>query len=143
MVGSARMTSNEAISGVVRFTIPGLGTAAVGESQAVTGVIVPVRRRADGFNTGVAVANAGAEAATLLLTLRNSAGIQVSTVNLSLAANGHAAKFLDQLFPAANTNSFDGTLAITVTGNGKVAVTALELGNVPGQFTTLPVTPLR
>ena len=41
-----------------------------------------------------------------------------------------------------DTNDFEGTLVVEVTG-GEVAATALELGNQPGQFTTLPVTPLQ
>ena len=35
----------------------------------------------------------------------------------------------------------DQPLVVEVTG-GRVAATALELGPMPGQFTTLPVTPL-
>ena len=61
-------------------------------------------------------------------------------------AGGHLAQFIggggEILFPDADTNDFEGTLVVEVTG-GEVAATALELGNQPGQFTTLPVTPLQ
>ena len=59
----------------------------------------------------------------------------------SLASGGHVAQFIDELFPNADTDDFDGTLVVQVTG-GKVAATVLELGTEAGQFTTLPVTPL-
>ncbi|MDA2938535.1 hypothetical protein MYX75_09770 [Acidobacteria bacterium AH-259-A15] len=39
-------------------------------------------------------------------------------------------------------DDFQGTLVVEVTGR-KVSATALELGTEPGQFTTLPVTPLQ
>ena len=57
----------------------------------------------------------------------------------NLAAGGHLARFVEELFPEANTQNFHGTLSVEVTG-GKVAATALELGSKPGEFTTLPVT---
>ena len=56
-------------------------------------------------------------------------------------ASGHLARFIGELFPFADTDDFEGTLVVEVTG-GAVAATALELGPGPGQFTTLPVAPL-
>ncbi len=58
-----------------------------------------------------------------------------------LVANGHLAKFIDELFPEADTDDFVGTLVVQASG-GEIVATALELGDEPGQFTTLPVTPL-
>jgi hypothetical protein len=138
--GLARVTSAASLGGVIRFTIPGLGIAGVADSQVISSGIMPVRRTSSGVNTGVAVADAGGSGTGLTLTLRTSSGAQVATANLSLAANGHVAKFIDELFPSVNTSTFEGTL--TIAASGTVSVVALELGNVPGQFTTLPVTPL-
>ena len=50
-------------------------------------------------------------------------------------------KFIDQIFTNVNTDDFEGTLVVRVIG-GQAAATALELGSLPGQFTTLPVTAL-
>jgi hypothetical protein len=141
--GSARVTSSGTLGGVIRFAIPGIGVAGVPDSQALSSGITPVRRTSTGINTGVAVADAGGVGTSLTLTLRNSSGIQVATANLSVAANGHVAKFIDELFPSINTSTFEGTLTITAVGTGKVSAVAIELGNVSGQFTALPVTPLR
>ncbi len=56
--------------------------------------------------------------------------------------NGHLARFIDELFPEADTADFTGTLTVTAVG-GTIAATAIELGNQLGQFTTLPVNPLQ
>jgi hypothetical protein len=53
------------------------------------------------------------------------------------------AQFIDELFQNANLTDFEGTLTVEVSSlNALITATALELGSQPGQFTTLPVTPL-
>jgi hypothetical protein len=77
--------------------------------------------------------------------LRNKQGQPVANGTRTienLSAGGHVARFIHELFPEASTDDFDGTLVVQATG-GKVAASALELGPSPGQFTTLPVTPLK
>ena len=143
--GSAVVTSDSTVGGVVRFQIPGIGIAGVGASEPLGGFIVPVRRVSGGINTGIAVHNVESQSVTLNLTLRNVQGEEVpdgSSIIENLLAAGHVAQFMDELFPDADTDDFEGTLVVQVTG-GKVAATALELGSQPGQFTTLPVTPLQ
>ncbi len=79
---------------------------------------------------------------TLTLSLRKeSQEIGTATIQ-NFAARGHLARFINELFPAADTDDFQGTLVVQVTG-GKVAPTALELGTQAGKFTTLPVTELK
>ena len=85
---------------------------------------------------------------TLNLTLRDIQGQLVNNGTETITnfpGRGHLAQFIggagETLFPDANTDDFEGTLVVEVTG-GSVAATALELGTEPGQFTTLPVTPL-
>ena len=60
-------------------------------------------------------------------------------------ANGHLAQFIggggEVLFPNADTDDFEGTVVVEVTG-GRVAAVALELDAAAQQFTTLPVTSL-
>ena len=148
VAGSATVTSDRTLGGVVRFSIPGIGIAGVPSSEALSGFIVPVRRQAGGINTGIAIQNTGSQAVVLSLTLRNAAGQVVSGGTRSITdfpAAGHLAQFIggsvDALFPDADTDDFDGTLVVEVIG-GNVAGTALELGLNAGQFTTLPVTPL-
>jgi Beta-propeller repeat len=141
--GSASVTFDNPLGGVVRFNLDPLGTTGVGESRALQGFITPVRRTA--INTGVAVLNLESVSTGLRLTLRNRLGQQVpgGLVTLAMPPHGHLARFIDQLFPNANTANFEGTLtAEATTFDALIGATALELGSLPGQFTTLPVTPL-
>ena len=123
------------LGGVVRFNLPGVGIAGVGASQSLTGFIVPVRRTAGGINSGVAIHNTGIAAITIRLSLLDENGVGVATWTIAdFAGRGHLAQFINELFA--------GSLVVEVVGEGGIAGTALELGTLPGQFTTLPVTPL-
>ena len=131
------------LGGVIRFNLPGFGIAGVGTSESLTGFIVPVRREAGGINTGVALQNTGTTAITIRLSLRDEAGVEVANRTIAgFAGRGHLAQFIDELFASADTNDFQGSLVVEVVGVGRIAATALELGTQPGEFTTLPVTPL-
>jgi hypothetical protein len=137
LVGAVRVTSTGRVGGVIRFTVPGLGTAGVGSGEAGSGAMIPVRRIPHGMNTGIAIADSGS-GSSILLTLRNAAGAGVGSTTLSLAPNGHIASFVDQFF---GLDSFDGSLTITAT-SGQITVIGLELGSSAGEFTSLPVTAL-
>ncbi|HEY2934042.1 MAG TPA: CARDB domain-containing protein [Acidobacteriota bacterium] len=145
LVGAARVASDNPLSGVVRFAIPGIGIAGVGDSQLLTGFVTPVRFKSGGVNTGVAVHSAG-YSGRLLFTLRNKSGQVVlnGTRSESIVNGGHIARFINELFPLAIADDFEGTLTVEETGLiGNIAGVALELGPNPGQFTTLPVSPIR
>ena len=112
------------------------------------GLIIPVRRKTGGINTGVALINAGDSAVALEFSLRNEAGGEVASTSIEdFPAHGHTATFIDQLFDEeswdeAPLNDFRGSLVVKAPG-GSVAATALELDAAAGKFTTLPVTPLQ
>ena len=144
-VGSARVTTDEPLGGVVRFSLPGLGIAGVGACAPNRGFITPVRRKAGGINTGVAVHNAESRAVRVVLTLFDKTGKEAPNgrkVLEDFPAYGHLARFIDELFPQADTADFAGTLVIR-SETGKISATAIELGIAAGEFTTLPMTPLR
>lgn len=139
VAGSAVVTSNTNLGGVIRFRTPGI--AGVGVSLPVAGFVTPVRRKTEGINTAIAVLNTGNQNVTLNLSLRKG-GQEVATATINdLAAGGHRARFINELFSGISTDDFEGSLVVEVT-DGKVAAIALEQGKEPGQFTTLPVTPL-
>ncbi len=97
--------------------------------------------------TGIALHNTESVVVRLDLTLRNQQGQALPNGTRTIVdfpAGGHLARFIneEELFPKADTDAFEGTLVVEVTG-GKVAATALELGTEPGQFTTLLVAPLQ
>lgn len=141
-VGSAAVLSDEHIGGVIRFTIPNVGIAGVGESPPLKGFIIPVRRTAGDINTGIAIRNISNKAVNIELSLRSGDREVASTRLDNFPAHGHLARFINELFRAVNTDNFVGTLVVRVS-DGELAGTALELGPKPGQFTTLPVIPLR
>lgn len=142
-VGSVRVNADIPVAGVVKFSIPGLGIAGVGESLPLSAFMTPVvRNDARRLNTGLAIRNILAQDVTLMLSLRSLEGREVpgGASSEHLPANGHLAKFLDALFPMALTTNFQGTLVVTVaTPGGAVAATALQIGAQSGEFTTLPV----
>ncbi|HYK91270.1 MAG TPA: hypothetical protein VE398_21040 [Acidobacteriota bacterium] len=80
-------------------------------------------------------------ATVLGLTLRTSAGMPVpnGNVTVSLKANGRIARFIEELFPLADTKEFTGTLTVS-SQTGLIAGTAM--GSNPGELTTMSVSPL-
>jgi hypothetical protein len=142
--GSAGVTYDNPLGGVIRYTIAPLGTAGVGESRPLKAFISPVRRQA-GIDTGIAIMNLEDSNTAIRLTLRDRTGQQVTggLFTTTLVGRGHLARFINELFPNANTEGFEGTLTVEATSaDALIGGTALELGPAPGQFTTLPVTPL-
>ncbi|HSR50027.1 MAG TPA: DUF4331 domain-containing protein [Acidobacteriota bacterium] len=140
-VGSAEVTADNPLAGVIRFRNPAAGVAGVQASSPLSRFTVPVRNR-DGINTGLAVRNVEASPVSLNLTLLDAQGQQVASAMVEdLAAQGQLSRFITELFEGTDLDGFEGTLAVRVEG-GSVAATALELGLQAGEFTTLPVSPL-
>ncbi len=141
-VGSAIVTADAALGGVIRFNIPGIGIAGVPVSQPLQGFTIPVRREMQ-INSGIAISSTARREITLNLRLLDAEGRELTQRKIeNFPARGHMSLFIDELFLEADTNGFRGSLVVEASG-GVVIATALELGNQPGQFTTLPVTPLQ
>jgi len=141
--GAAVVDYDNPLGGVIRFTLSPFGTAGVGESKLVRGFITPVRKTA--IDTGVAIYNPEDKTVALRMTLRDRSGEQVQggIHSRTLDAGGHLARFVGEFFGSADLEDFEGTLTVEVTTfNALIAATALELGSQPGEFTTLPVTPI-
>ena len=143
VAGAAAVTSDGRLGGVIHYTVPGTGTAAVGASELLDGFITPVRRKEGAINTGIAVHNSGITPVTLRLELRSRDGQEIASGSIpEFAAGAHLARFIDELFSDVDSHELDGTLVVRVE-TGKVAAAALVLGSEAGQFASLPVTPLR
>ena len=130
------------MGGVLRFFIPSAGLAGVGASPPTGSALIPVRRSiANELSTGVAVASTG-EPVTLNCVLRDTAGAPVpnGAGEISLSANGHLSRFIQELFPEADTSQFNGVLTLSARDGAEFSATAIEFGT--GRFTTIPVTPL-
>ncbi len=139
--GSVTVVAAGSIGGVLRFDIPGLGVAGVGDSQPVRNAIFPVRRQEGGINTGVAIRNQG-EVALLVQCHLMRAGAVLEAVDIPLKANGQDARFIDQVFTGTDTADFVGSVRCMVPDPGRFSAIALELDAVNRVFTTLPVVPV-
>jgi hypothetical protein len=140
VTGGATITSNTPIGASGIFTVlnsqGGFQTeTGVGDSPVLTSLTLPVDITGS-FNTGVAFLGVGASGPTLTFRLLDSDGNSVgSSTTRTLAAKGHLAVFVSQLFPG--TSGFRGSLAVTSTAG--VAALTLRENDQPLSFTTLPV----
>ena len=100
-----------------------------------------MRRQADGINTGVAVHNRGT-AALLVRCRLMQAGAVLEETMIPLAANGQDSRFIDQVFPTADTSDFVGSVRCLTPEPGLFSAVAFELDGVNRIFTTLPVVPV-
>ena len=139
--GSVKVVSDGPIGGVLRFDLPEVGVAGVGASQPVSDAIVSVRRQQDGLNTGIAIHNLESSPELVRCDLMQE-GVLLDAANIPLAANGQAARFIDQMFPTADTSDFVGLVRCTATGEGLFTAMALEMDPGKRIFTTLPVVPV-
>ena len=94
------------------------------------------------MNTGVAIANPNSQAASVTFHFTNSSGVDSGSGTITIPANGHIAKFLDDSAFGAVTN-FQG--ALTLNSSLPIAVVALRgFTNERNEFlmSTLPVADL-
>ncbi len=142
-LGSATIDSDLSVFGVIRFNIQGAGIAGVGFGAPASAVVAPARNQ-DGVRTGLAVRNTSTTEIMVTFTLKDTSGQDVANgaVERLLGVNARLAKFIDEIFPDANTTDFVGTISVRA-NNGTVVVIALELGSEAGELTALPVSPIQ
>ena len=141
MIGSVRVVSDGPIGGVLRFDIPNIGVAGVGASEAVNAAIFPARRMADGINTGAAIRNLMAEDDGDLQV--DDGRQRMGEAPIDLAGNGQNSQFINELFPNANTDDFEGSVHCTAPAGSMFTGVALEMDFNNRIFTTLPVVPVQ
>ena len=137
--GSVQVVSDGPIGGVLRFDLPGIGVAGVGASQPVRDALFPARRQAGGIATAAAIRNLGEEALVVSCRLM-SGGIVLEAVEISLAAYGQEARYIEELFTGTDTSDFVGS--VRCTAPGLFTGIAVELDDSNRIFTTLPVVPV-
>ena len=144
MTGSVKVVTeglDSPIGGVLRFDFPGVGVAGVGASQPLRDAIIPVRRQDGGINTGAALRNLSES--ELMLTCRLMMGGEMIEMKpVTLPANGQGAMFISELFEH-DTSDFTGSVRCTAPpGEQEFTGVAVEMDDMNGIFTTLPVVPL-
>ena len=137
--GSVQVAANGPIGGVLRFDLPGIGVAGVGASQPVRDALFPARRQAGGISTAAAIHNIEEEAIVVSCRLM-SGGVVLEEMEISLAANGQEAQFIEEMFTTTDTSNFVGSVRCTAPGLFTGIAVELDEGN--RIFTTLPVVPV-
>ena len=137
--GSVRVVSGDPIGGVLRFDLPGIGVAGVGSGQPVRDALFPARRQAGGISTAAALHNLGEEAMEVSCQLMKDS-IVLEEVEIYLAANGQEARYIEELFPGADTPDFVGS--VRCTAPGQFTGVAMEIDEDNRILTTLPVVPV-
>ena len=139
--GSVKVIAVGPIGGMLRFDLPAIGEAVVGASPPVSDAIFPVRRRAGGITTGVALHNLESSPGLLRCDLLRE-GVRRDAASFPLEANGQTSWLIDQAFPTADTSDFAGSVRCDAVGEGRFSAVALEMDPGTRIFTTLPVVPV-
>ena len=142
VTGSVRVVSDGPIGGVLRFEVPGIGVAGVGASESVNDALFPARRQAGGINTGVALRNLEATEMTVSCYLMRGGSV-LDDADISLAADGQTARFIDEIFNRTNTSDFVGSVRCNAPDGKSFVGVALEMDSGNGIFTTLPLVPVK
>ena len=142
VIGSVRVVADGFIGGVLRFDDSSVGVAGVGAGESVQDAIFPVRRRAEGINTGAAIHNPAEDPIQVDCQLMQN-GEVLEEKEISLPGKGQTARFIDQWFTRTDTSDFVGSVRCTAPDGEKFTGVALEMDAEDRIFTTLPVLPLR
>ncbi|MCY4585731.1 MAG: fibronectin type III domain-containing protein [Bryobacterales bacterium] len=136
--GSVRVASGVPIGGLARYSVPGVGVAAVAASPPVRDVVFPARRQEGGVRTAAALHNLEEEALGVNCRLM-SGGVEMEEVEIPLEANGQASWYLEDAFSTTDTSDFLGSVHCTVRGYRRVTAIAVETDAAQRTFTALPV----
>ena len=142
--GSVKVTSDRPIGGFLRFSLPDIGVAGVGVSYPVRDAIFPARRQEGGISTAAAIRNLGEEAMGVTCRLMKD-GAVLEEAEISLAANGQDARYIEDMFTGTDTSDFVGSVRCTAPDEeeGMFTGVAVELDAGNQIFTTLPVVPVQ
>lgn len=141
LVGSVTVESQRPLSGVVLLS-GDFGVVGFTDSpEVLTQFASPVEtHHGTGKNTGIAVMNLEETAVKLDVDLYDTEGNLLAKSSIELDANGHLARFVEELPWSApvDFSNFKGILKVNP--SGKVAATALlSWPGRPGRFAALPV----
>ena len=133
--GSALIFSDSRVSADVLFKGP-LGFAGVGRQSPCNRFFVAVQSDADaGVDSALAIADTSGLANSVRLELRDSTGFMIAEAPIDLEPFGHLARFLRELYPEVELDSFEGS--ITGTSQGEVGALAILMRT--NQMATLDV----
>jgi hypothetical protein len=136
---SAELTTTGPVSGFAIFRIQGSGQEAVVPLEARTpNSFVLAYDNTNTLETGVAVANVSAQAASVPVAVYDDTGTMITNGQIQLAGNGHTSFLLtDELLGFPVTAGKRGTVVFQTPSGGRISVLGLRaIGSV---ITTIPV----
>ena len=139
--GSVRVVSGVPLGGLVRYSVPSVGVAAVGAGTPVWDVLFPARRQEGGIRTAAALHNLQEEAIGVSCRLMND-GVALEEVEIALEANGQTSWYIEEAFTTTDTSDFVGSVRCTAPGRRWFTAIAVETDAAQRTFTTLPVLPV-
>ena len=135
LIGSAQLTVEGNVGGFVIFGYQNGNEAVVPlQTGNAGGYIIPFDNTA-GTGTGIAVSNNSAQPASISAIFRNSAGAQVGTATIALAAHGHSAIVLQSQYPV--TANIQGTVEFDAPAGVQIGALGIRTP-IAHTFTTLP-----
>jgi hypothetical protein len=142
--GSATLTTTGAVGGFAVFRFNPTGQEAVVPMQTLNAPsYILAFDNTGALSTGLAIANAAAQAATVNVIIRDDAGAQIGTGSIPLLAHGHASFMLTDTSGGgwASTAGVRGTVEFQTPSGGQIAPLGLRAAAIPGGFTitTIPV----
>ena len=145
VIGSAQVSSDGRIGGVLRFALPPIGVAGVGASEPVNDAIFPARWMKDGINTGAAIRNLSPERTTVTCDLMQG-GQVVEPKSIPLDGDGHRSQFITEVFTDTfkdtEMTEFVGSVRCRAPEGSRFTGVALEMDFNHRIFTTLPIVPV-
>ena len=139
--GSVKVVSGVPLGGLVRYSVPSVGVAAVGAGTPVWDVLFPARRQQGGIRTAAALHNLQEEAIGVNCRLM-SGGVTLEEVEISLEANGQTSWYIEEAFTTTDTSDFLGSVRCTAPASSRFTAIAVETDAAQRIFTTLPVAPV-
>ena len=141
---TARATFEEGYgSGLVTFSIPGVGAGASVSAVSLRNFIAPVSQsESNGVSTHISIQNTGADI-SLTLILRDEDGkpMRGGDIQVKIPANGFISRTVADLFSGANISEFEGTLTVE-SSEGSVASLVLRIDSKLSKVLKIPVAPL-
>ena len=138
--GWVQLTTTGNVSGFAVFQIEKtLQEAVVPLEARQAGVYVLAFDNSDGLTTGLAIANASSQTATIPAVVRNDAGQPIASGSLMVAAHGHTSFMLTDTDHGgyAQTAGKRGTIEFATPAGGQISVLGIR-ATAAGIITTIP-----
>jgi hypothetical protein len=140
LTGWAQLTTTGNVSGYAIFQIEKtLQEAVVPLEARQAGAYVLAFDNSGGLATGLAIANASSQTATIPAVVRNDAGQQIASGSLVVAAHGHRSFMLTDTAHGgyAQTAGERGTIEFDTPSGGQISVLGIR-ATTAGTITTIP-----